>query len=304
MEAGSWPGLRVLITGGSGFIGSHLCRRLCGEGCEVHATSRAERPSYQGGPIWWRSDLDDVGAVRRLLADVRPDIIFHLAGAVGAAPEFALVLPTFQSLLTSTVNILVAATEAGCKRIILTGSLTEPMSVVEPVPQSPYAAAKWAAVGYGRMFHSLFHTPVVILRPFMVYGPAQAPSKLIPAVTIALLKGEVPRISGGQQKSDWLYIDDAIDGFLAAAVTPAIEGATVDLGSGKLVSVREIVARLVELVGCRIEPVFGALPTRPGENEVVANTVVASSMLGWAVTTSLDSGLRKTIEWYGSKAAG
>ncbi|MFZ2168447.1 MAG: NAD-dependent epimerase/dehydratase family protein [Methylococcaceae bacterium] len=299
----NWTNLRVLITGGSGFIGSHLCRRLCDKGCEVHATSRTEHPSGLDGTIWWQSDMSDIAAARRLLADVKPDIIFHLAGAVGAGLGIELVMPAYESLLTSTVNMLMAATEAGCHRVILTGSLTEPMPGPEPAPQSPYAAAKWAAAGYGRMFHSLYKTPAVILRPFMIYGPAQAANKLIPSVTLSLLKGEAPKVSSGKRRFDWLYIDDAIDGFLAAMVVPALEGATIDLGSGNLVSIADITERLVEFVGGQTKTVFGALPDRPGENEIVANTAVAYSLLGWTATTSLDKGLRQTVEWYRTKAA-
>ena len=123
-------------------------------------------------------------------------------GRVGRrSPDFDLVLPAYRSLLTSTVNLLVAGTEIGCRRIVLSGSFTEPVpGRTNPNPSSPYAAAKWAASGYGRMFHSLFQTPVVILRPFMVYGPAQAPSKLIPSVISSLLSGNSPRISSGKQR--------------------------------------------------------------------------------------------------------
>jgi UDP-glucose 4-epimerase len=162
-------GLKVLVTGGGGFLGSHLCRRLRDQGCEVHGTSRLDRTDTRNGPTWWKTDMADVSAVRHLLAAVKPDIVYHLAGSVGASPDFDLVAPAYHSLLTSTVNLLIAGTEIGCRRIVLAGSLTEPVpESTNPTPASPYAAAKWAASGYGRMFHSLFQTPVVILRPFMV----------------------------------------------------------------------------------------------------------------------------------------
>src|SRR5262245_66330871 len=101
------------------------------------------------GPIWHQADMADLAAARRLFATLKPDVVFHLAGAVGASPHLELVPATFRSLLSSTVNVLIAAQEAGCRRIVLTGSLTEPMSGDgEAIPQSPYAAAKWAASGY------------------------------------------------------------------------------------------------------------------------------------------------------------
>jgi nucleoside-diphosphate-sugar epimerase len=294
-----WSEMKVLVTGGSGFIGSHLCRRLCDEGSEVHATSRDRHESSASGPIWWQADMADLGAARGVLAATRPQVIFHLAGAVGAAPDRALVLPTFHSLLTSTVNVLVKATDLGCRRIFLVGSFTEPSPAeVEPTPGSPYGAAKWMSTAYGRMFHRLYQTPVVNLRPFMTYGPAQAPTKLIPSVALSLLRGEAPKLSSGKTRADWVYIADVIDAFMRAATAPGIEGKSIDVGTGCLVSVRDVVDRLVNIVDADVEPLFGALPDRPAENEVAANTAPASELLGWKASTSLESGLRQTFEWF------
>jgi len=297
--------LKVLITGGGGFLGSHLCRRLLGLGCEVHATSRFKRERDDRGPIWWEADMADLSTVRRVVTAVKPDIIYHLAGSVGASPELELVMPTFQSLLTSTLNVLMAGTEAGGARIILSGSFTEPQpGLAHPTPYSPYAAAKWAASGYGRMFHALFQAPVVILQPFMVYGPRQAPAKLIPSVIKSLLGGTAPEVTSGKRKADWIYVDDVIDGFVLSATTKGIEGNTIDLGSGRLVSVREIVERIVAIVGSAPAPVFGAFPDRPAENEVIADTECAFARLGWVAKTSLDEGLRRTVQWYRKGAVG
>jgi nucleoside-diphosphate-sugar epimerase len=292
-----------LITGGSGFIGQHLCRRLCAEGQSVHATSRRPRASQPNGLVWHEVDLADLASARRLLAAVKPEVVYHLAGAVGASPDLGLVVPTFTSLLTSTVNVLIAASEAGCRRIVLTASLTEPLAADgTATPHSPYAAAKWAASGYGRMFHELYDAPVVILRPFMTYGPGQASSKLIPDVTLSLLRGARPKLSSGKTSADWVYIDDVIEGFVAAGTAPAIEGATIDLGSGQLTRMSDLVKRLVEISGSRIEPDFGALPNRPNENAIAADLLLAEELLGWQPTTSLETGLKHTVAWYRAKA--
>ncbi|WP_167498559.1 MULTISPECIES: NAD-dependent epimerase/dehydratase family protein [unclassified Mesorhizobium] len=291
--------LKVLITGGGGFLGSHLCQWLLGLGCEVHATSRIERERDGRGPIWWRADMADLSMARSVVAAVKPDIVYHLAGSVGASPDLELVVPTYQSLLTSTLNVLLAGTEACSGRIILSGSFTEPQpSLVHPTPHSPYAAAKWAASGYGRMFNILFQAPVVILQPFMVYGPRQAPAKLIPTVIKSLLGDTAPKVTSGKRRADWVYVDDVIDGFVLAATTKGIEGATIDLGSGRLVSIREIVERIVAIVGSAPSPIFGAVPDRPAENEVIADTEFARARLGWTAKTSLDEGLRRTVHWY------
>jgi nucleoside-diphosphate-sugar epimerase len=294
--------MKILVTGGSGFIGQQLCRRLQRDGHEVHATSRKPMLPNGTGPRWHPADLADLSAACKIVAHVEPEVIFHLAGAVGAGTELSLVLPTFQSLLTSTVNLLLAAKKVGCKRIILSGSLTEPFGadVGMATPQAPYAAAKWAAACYGRMFYGLYSTPVIVLRPFMTYGPGQAHTKLVPSVTLSLLRRERPRLSSGKYCSDWVYISDVIEGFVAAATAPGIEGKTIDLGSGTLIPLRDIVNRLVAIVGNGIEAEFGALPDRPGENTRCAATLLAAQSLGWRTTTSLESGLQQTVDWYRS----
>lgn len=290
---------KVLITGGSGFLGSHLCRHLSPKTGEVHAISRTQQ-SHSGGDIrWWQVDLDDLGAVRNLFSKVKPDIIFHLSGLVTAGQSQEFVLPTFHSLLTSTVNLLTVATEVGCARLILIGSLNELMPELgESIPSSPYAAAKWAGSAYGRMFHALYRTPVVIVRPFMTYGPGQDVRKLIPHVILSLLEGKSPKLSSGKWEADWIYIDDVIEGFIDTALVPNIEGDTFDLGSGVLASVREVVERLVEIVGCSTPPLFGALPDRVLEPARKAEIGRAFEKLGWKPKVSLGSGLQQTVEWY------
>ncbi len=196
-----FEGQRILVTGASGFIGSHLCLRLCQEGAEVHAVYRSQRPTEHGDQHWWQADLADLAEVRRLVRDTRPELIFHLASHVKGAPDLEHVLPTFQSNLQSTVNLLILAAESGCRRIVLTGSLAEPEPESgETFPSAPYAAAKWASSGYARMFHALYGLPVIIARVFMVYGPGQRDlSKLIPYVILSLLQGKTPQISSGQR---------------------------------------------------------------------------------------------------------
>lgn len=295
----AWAGVKVLVTGASGFIGVHLCRYLNQAGSHVHATSRVKRVTEPGGVTWWQGDPADEATARHLVTTIKPDVIFHLSGMVGASPELDLVLPTFHSLLASTVNLLTVSAGAPLRRIVLVASLTEPQSTQgEVIPDSPYAAAKWASGGYGRMFHRLFGTPCVCVRPFMAYGPGQDPKKLIPSVALALLNGEQPKLSSGQWQADWVYIDDVIEGFLQAALAPGIEGATIDLGSGTLTSVRTVVEQLVAIIGSDIKPLFGALPDRPFEQVRLADTAGVFATLGWKVTTSLERGLQQTVDWY------
>ena len=300
-----WPQQRVLVTGGSGFLGTHLCRRLVESRAEVHATSRVERDQRERELRWHQADLADIGAARRILSEIQPDIIYHLAGSVTAVPGKEFVLPTFHSLLTSTVNLLAAVTEIGCRRLILCGSFMEPDASQGVVtPSSPYAAAKWAASGYGRMFQALYGTPTVILRTYMTYGPGQDSKKLIPATIGSLLRGAAPQLSSGLWQADWIYVDDVLEGFLAAAHTPGLEGCTLELGTGTLVSVRAIVEELVAIMHPSAQPVFGALPDRPLEPVRAASTAESAQRLGWRPSTSLNTGLRRTVEWYSGRGNG
>jgi UDP-glucose 4-epimerase len=289
--------VKVLVTGATGFIGSHLCAALLRKEAEVHAVSR----ELQVGDElhWWQANLADGGTVRQLLKSIQPEIIFHLSGHVTAAPNLEFALSTFDSHVVSTISLLTAATEIGCKRLVLTASLTEPQgNASNIVPSSPYAAAKWASCAYGRMFHALYQTPVTIVRPFMTYGPMQNGQKIIPYVTLSLLRGETPKVTSGRWQADWIYIDDVIEGFLAAACCPGVEGSTIDLGSGTMVPVREVVDRVVKLVGSSTKPSFGALSDRPAEEIRVADLAYAQDKLDWKPTISLEEGLAHTVDWY------
>jgi UDP-glucose 4-epimerase len=287
---------KILVTGASGFLGSHLTRRMLANQTEVHAVSRSPKNTDGNGPQWWQADMADIAATRKLLTTVRPNVIYHFAGLSTAVPDFDLVVPILHSLLVSTVNVLTAATEIKHCRVVLAASLTEP----EPgdSPGSPYAAAKWASSGYARMFHKLYQLPVVLVRPFMTYGPAQDRRKIIPYVILSLLSGEAPKLSSGNQQFDWIYIDDVVDGLLAAGEAPNVKGCTIDLGSGESIPVREIVDRIVHLVGTEVRPLFGALPDRPFEWVRIAATTDAYSRLGWRPKTLLQQGLQQTVEWY------
>lgn len=293
-------GQKILVTGASGFIGSHLCRCLERNGAKVYAVSRVLRTTDISCLRWWQGNLEDMATVKNLLYTVKPEVIFHLASHVAGSRNLELVLPTFHSNLVSTVNLLTVATEIGCRRIVLTGSLEEPEpDNTEAAPCSPYAAAKWASSAYGRMFHQLYQTPVVIARVFMVYGKGQQDlRKLIPYVTLSLLQGQAPKLSSGQRQVDWIYVDDVVDGLIAAAQVPNVEGCTVDLGTGILTPIRTVVQQLFNLVGSQVEPKFGTLPDRPLEQVRVANTAYSYAKLGWQPVTSLEKGLELTVDWY------
>lgn len=298
-DATFFDGRSVLVTGASGFIGSHLCERLRQLGARVHGVSRAAR---KDGSVsrWWRAELDDELETRRVIESVKPDIIFHLASFVSGKRNMEFVLPALRSNLLSTVNLLVAATRAECPKVVLTGSLEEAEGDAATLtPSSPYAAAKSASSSYARMFHALYSTPVVTARLFMVYGPDQKDRmKLVPYVTLSLLRGELPRLMSGKREIDWIYVDDVVDAYLALASTPGIDGETIDVGSGELTSTRQVVEQLAEIIAPAIRPDFGGVVDRPMERVRVADVDRAFDLTGWKPKTSLNRGLKQTVDWY------
>jgi len=296
-------GDRALVTGASGFLGSHLCQRLIQCGVEVHAVSRTSEGGSCGNPRWWRVDLEDYAATKGLFENVKPHVVFHLSGYATGDPDVRHVLPTFRSQLLTTVHVLTISEEINCRRIILTGSLTEPQAgQVDNPPSSPYAASKWASNAFGRMFQCLYHTPVVIVRPFMVYGPRQNPKKVIPYSIQSLMRGEPPKLTSGKWCADWIYVDDVTDGFIAAAEVSGIEGLTVDLGTGQLVSVEAMIRQVVKTLEVSIEPQFGALSTRLWEEVRAADLEHTRRVLGWQPKTSVDEGIKKTVDWHRSSS--
>ncbi len=294
----------VLVTGGAGFIGSALCAELQHAGAVVHSASRREHgPST--AQRHWRVDLAQAEQVTQLIRDVQPAYVFHLASHVMGAPDFKHVMPSFQGNLQSSVNLMCALTEAGgCNRMITTGSLVEPdPGVAQKIPNSPYAAAKWASSDYARMFHALYGLPVAIARVFMVYGPGQQDeTKLVPYVIRCLLRGQAPKITSGTHSIDWIFISDVVSGLLKLASSPNIDGQTVDLGSGSVVTTASLVDLLCDLMGGAVRPEFGALPERPLEPRRVASVQESERLIGWAPRVGLREGLQKTIDSY--RAAG
>jgi nucleoside-diphosphate-sugar epimerase len=166
----------------------------------------------------------------------------------------------------------------------------------DPLPSTPYAAAKFSGILYGKMFHRLYKLPVVVLRPFMTYGPRQKERKVIPYTILSLLNGRPPRISFGDRELDMIYISDVIEAFVRAGVATNAPGETLELGSAQLIALREVVQKIHRFVGGP-DPIFENISAW-GENERRAGTYNTFLVLGWRPRVALDEGLRETIEWY------
>jgi UDP-glucose 4-epimerase len=290
------PIQRALITGASGFIGLHLCRALLGSGYEVHALSRSEPKVSDTRLHWHKVDLTDSEATRRAFARIRADLVWHLCSYAQGERELALVLPTFRGEIETAVNVLASVTESGCRRLIMAGSLEE--SDPGDVPLSPYAAAKAASRTYARMFHQLYGLPVVMTRIFMTYGPGQSAKKLIPHSIDCMLQGHPLKIASPSRKVDWLYVEDVVQGLLAVAAAPDLEGKSVDLGSGEMVEICDVVCRIQRLINPSALVEFDSSPGRALEQVRCADSATTYALTGWRPTISLDAGLTRTVDSY------
>ena len=300
MSETQWRGSRVLVTGARGFIASHLCRRLVDAGAQTYGVSSRPPASDRADIQWLQADVSDAAGAAAVLAKARPEIVFHLAGHVVGSQRIEDVAPTFRMNLASTIHLLTAAAETRGPRVVLAGSMQEPHTGdPQAVPCSPYAASKWACSAYARMFHALYQLPVVIARLFMVYGPEQWDStKLLPYVIRSLLRGQPPQVSSGLRELDWVYVDDVVDALLRLARSDCMDGRSVDVGTGRLTSIRDIIDQVLAILDSRVAAQYGAVADRPLERPHAAAIDDTMQLIGWRSTTPLHEGLSRTIAWY------
>jgi nucleoside-diphosphate-sugar epimerase len=295
---------RVAVTGATGMIGRPLVRRLADRGHHVVAFARTADELAVTGVDAVSLDVTDPDAVQAAVASAAPEVIVHLAADVAGGRGVDQVLPTLRTNLLGTAHVLVAARNAGCRRVVLAGTLLQgPRPDSDPpVPASPYGASKWAADGYARMFDDMMGLPTVILRLSMVYGPGQRDvTKVVPYVITTTLRGATPQLTSGTWTVDWVYVDDAVEAFALAVERPEIDGRTIDVCSGEQASVRSVVERLLALLGAEGRAAFGAVPDRPSEWPRDLDPTGARTALGWAPRVRLDEGLARTVRWFAER---
>jgi UDP-glucose 4-epimerase len=306
-------GERVLVTGASGFIGSHLTRRLIAEGAQVHALTSTVSSVYPTRLLDVRDDitlheasLADRGALQLVAADIRPSIVFHLGAYTHVGKSWQRVDECIQVNIQGTVNLLMALEPFGFTRFINTGTseiygdVDVPFREDGPVhPISPYSVSKHSAEEFCRIFAAARSWPVVRVRPFNAYGPMQSPDRVVPEIVTRALQRQPLRMTAGQQTREFNFVEDLAAGLVRVAVAPGIDGELFNLGCGREISIRDLASLVLHLMDDPIEPEFAALPERPIEiPRMHADTTKAEHRLGWRAETSLQDGLARTIEWY------
>ena len=289
----------MLILGGGGFIGTSLASLLSRVGARVTCASRSVSTRASGGIQFRQVNACDHGALETAFAASAPVLVFQLAGRVTGRQDMEEILPTLHGNLLTTVNALVLAKRHGCARFILAASLEEPDSVDSTVrATSPYGAAKWASSVYARMFNDVYGLRVALARIFIAYGPGQnTREKLIPYAVHELLDGRAPVIESGSRLIDWIFVDDVSRGLAMLAAADSVDGQMIDLGSGTLVSVADLVSRIHRMIAGSAAPVIAAAPRRRDEVVRKADVERTRNIIGWEPTVDLDEGLRRTLSW-------
>lgn len=303
-----------LVTGGAGFIGSHIVDALVERGDRVRVIDNlctgfeSNLEQVKDRVEFTAADINDADVLAKLLDGV--DCVFHQAALASVPRSVERPLDTNHACVTGTVNLLDQARRAGVRRVVYAASSSaygdlpaaSKRETDLPRPLSPYAAAKLAAEAYCQAFYHTYGLETVAIRYFNVFGPRQDPgspySAVIPLFITALLDGEPPVIYGdGLQSRDFTYVADVVQGNLLAADAQGVAGSVLNVANGRTVTLLRLLDALYDLLGTHLEPRFE--PPRAGDvRESLADITLARQLLGYAPQVTFEEGLRRSIEYY------
>jgi UDP-glucose 4-epimerase len=305
--------MKVLVTGGAGFIGSNLANQYLADGHEVVILDDLSTGFEEHVPRdahFVRGTITDDDAVAAAVRDV--EVVHHHAAARAVLRSVEDPLTTDEVNSAGTLRLLVAARDAGVRRVVIASSSsvyggTAPLPTPESAPltpRSPYAVSKLAGEHYARVFSELFELETVALRYFNVFGPRQRPDSMyaavIPLFIGALLEGEQPTIHGdGSQFRDFTYIDNVLNANRLAATAPAdaVSGRAFNIACGERHSILETLELISSLLGIPADPVF--TDSRAGDvRQSCADISQAQAAMGFEVGIGFEAGMRKTVEWF------
>ena len=301
-----------LVTGGAGFIGSHLAEELIRRGQRVRVidsliTGKRRNLDHLPGVELLEGDLADPDVAVRAIDGV--DYVLHQAAIPSVPRSVKDPVTSNRANIDASLNVLVAARDAGVKRLVYAGSSsaygntpTLPKHEEMPTnPLSPYALQKLVAEQYCQLFTRLYGLETVTIRYFNVFGPRQDPgspySGVISLFSTALLEGRQPVIYGdGEQTRDFTYVANVVDGVLRACTAPEASGEVINVATGGRISLNELLTTMNRIVGTNIEAVYK--PSREGDvRDSQADISKAKRLLGFAPSVGLEEGLRRTLDW-------
>jgi len=294
---------RVLVTGASGFIGSHCLEPLLDRGFEVHAASTKEHIDGNRGVHWHRSNLMQPSAAKALLEEVAPTHLLHLAWYV--VPGKLITAPENFLWVRASMDLLAEFARQGGTRVVASGSGYEydwsygycSERLTPTVPDTVYGSCKHALSVLLQSFAGSAGLSAAWGRVFFLYGPNEHPQRLVSSVILSLLEDKAAKCSHGRQVRDYLHVQDVAHG-LVALLDSDLSGA-VNISSGQATTLRDIVLTIGRLMG-RLERIqLGAIPARPNDAPlVVGDNSRISTALGWKPTYDLEAGLAQTINWW------
>lgn len=315
-----------LVTGGAGFIGSHIAEHLLKDGHSVRvidnfSTGNRENlfrlslnPAYKDRIEVHEFDLTHLAALPAIFDGV--DTVFHQAALPSVPRSVADPLTTHHQCVTATLHVLITARDAGVRRVVYAASSSAygdveaeyKVETMNPQPKSPYGAAKLFGEYYAKVFHEVYGLETVCLRYFNVFGARQDPTSqyaaVIPIFINRLLRGEAPLIHGdGLQSRDFTYIDNVVHGNILASQFEDAAGQVVNVATGGRITILDLVERLNNLLGTDIVPIHDA--ARDGDIlHSRADIDLAGQLLGYESIVDFETGLERTVEWFKSNFKG
>ena len=304
-----------LVTGGAGFIGSHLSEELVRRGHRVRVvdsliTGKRHNLDHISGVEFLQGDLADMDVAVRAVAGC--DYVLHQAAIPSVPRSVKDPVTSNRANVDATLNVLVAARDAGVKRLVFAGSSsaygntpTLPKHEAMPSnPLSPYALQKVVGEQYLQMFTRLYGLETVSIRYFNVFGPRQDPSSpysgVISVFATALIDGRSPKIYGdGEQTRDFTYVANVVDGVLRACEAPGASGEVINVATGGRISLNRLFQEMRAIIGADVEPEY-VEPRQGDVRDSQADITRAREILGYAPSVSFEEGLQRTIEWYRS----
>lgn len=313
----SLRGMNALVTGAGGFIGSHLCEDLVAAGARVRALVKYNSAQSHGLLESLPPEIYD--SIEVIAGDVRDpylteravsgcQLVFHLAALIGIPYSYHAPKSYVDTNVSGTLNVLQACLAKGVERVVHTSTSEvygtaryTPIGEEHPLQgQSPYSATKIAADKLAESYYLSFGLPVVTMRPFNCFGPGQSARAFIPAMISQILREEKVHCGSLTPFRDYTYVKDTTAGFMACGYAPGIEGLTINVGSGKKISMGDLLDRIMDRMGSSKEIVQSPQRVRPDASEVmelICDNRRALELLGWTPRFSLDEGLDKVIEF-------
>lgn len=301
---------RVLISGATGFVGANLVKKCLEAEADIHIITRTSSDKWRIRDVLedvneYHADLLDQERLEIALSKIRPEIIFHTATYGGYFYQGD-INNIIQTNIMGTANLLNACLKTGFNIFVNTGSSSEygtkfkSMNETDSLkPNSNYGIVKASATLFCQAKARSERLPIVTLRLFSPYGYYDEATRLIPSVILSCLKEKNPNILSSESVRDFIFIEDILDAYIKAANISSVEGEIFNIGYGQQHSVGEVVNKIIELTGGRIEPEWGCAPKRINESSIwQADISKAKNILKWKPKYILEEGLNKTIKWF------